>query len=190
MTIPLMILAVLSVIGGWVGIPGVFGGHNQFERFLDPVFNPSEILKSNEEIIPLHGGHTLEAQLAIISVLTAVLGLYIAYRFYFRKPGTAATLAERFPAAYKLLDHKYWVDEIYGRLIIAPLLAISRILLNGLVDGGIVQGSVSALAASTRGAGSLVRRVQSGNIRSYAGWLALGAAAVIAIVLFGYHGIK
>ena len=61
------------------------------------------------------------------------------------------------------------------------------VLLNGLVDGGMVQGSAWALTEGTGGLGWLVRRIQSGNIRSYAGWLALGAACVIVIVLFGHH---
>jgi NADH-quinone oxidoreductase subunit L len=185
MTIPLMILAVLAVIGGWVGIPYALGGHNDFEHFLDPVF-----------ALPNAGGavvvasHSLEIILAAVSLLTAALGFYIAYLFYFRRPGTAADIAKKYEPAYSLVEHKYWLDEIYGRLLITPLLAISRLLLNGLVDGGIVKGTASGLAASARGAGALVRRIQSGNIRSYAGWLALGAAAVIAIVLFGYHGIQ
>jgi NADH-quinone oxidoreductase subunit L len=183
MTLPLGILAILSVIGGWVGVPLAFGGHNEFEHFLEPVFSPSGHIAEHVT------SRAAEPILAVISVLTALLGLYLAYKFYVRKPGTAAALARRFAPVYSLLDHKYWVDEIYGRLIIAPLLAISRLVLNGLVDGGIVNGIPSGLAATTRGTGSIVRRMQSGNIRSYAGWLALGAAAVIAIVLFGYHGI-
>ena len=183
MTLPLGILAILSVIGGWVGVPLAFGGHNEFEHFLEPVFNPGAHVAEHVT------SRAAEPILAVISVLTALLGLYLAYAFYVRKPGTAAALAKRFAPVYSLLDHKYWVDEIYGRLIVTPLLAISRLVLNGLVDGGIVQGIPSGLAATTRGTGSIVRRIQSGNIRSYAGWLALGAAAVIAIVLFGYHGI-
>jgi NADH-quinone oxidoreductase subunit L len=183
MTLPLGILAVLSVIGGWVGVPLAFGGHNEFEHFLEPVFSPTGHIAEHVT------SRAAEPILAVVSVLTALFGLYLAYVFYVRKPGTAATLARRFAPVYSLLDHKYWVDEIYGRLIIAPLLAISRLVLNGLVDGGIVNGIPSGLAATTRGTGSIVRRMQSGNIRSYAGWLALGAAAVIAIVLFGYHGI-
>jgi NADH-quinone oxidoreductase subunit L len=178
MTLPLGILAILSVIGGWVGVPLAFGGHNEFEHFLEPVFNPGAHIAEHVT------SRAAEPILAVISVLTALLGLYLAYAFYVRKPGTAAALAKRFAPLYSLLDHKYWVDEIYGRLIITPLLAISRLVLNGLVDGGIVQGIPSGLAATTRGTGSIVRRIQSGNIRSYAGWLALGAAAVIAIVLF------
>jgi len=76
------------------------------------------------------------------------------------------------------------VDEIYGKAIVTPLLLVSRVVLNGLIDGGIVSGAGAGLAGSTRGLSFLVRRIQSGNIRSYAGWLAIGAAAVIAIALF------
>jgi NADH-quinone oxidoreductase subunit L len=178
MTLPLMILAVLSIIGGWVGVPLAFGGHNEFEHFLGPVFNPTEHVA--EHIAT----RSAEPILAAISVLTAFLGFFVAYVFYYRKPGTAATLAQKFKPIYSLLDHKYWVDEIYGLVIVAPLLMISRLFLGGLVEAGIVQGTSATLAGTTRGAGSIIRRMQSGNIRSYAGWLAIGAAAVIAIVLF------
>jgi NADH-quinone oxidoreductase subunit L len=185
MTLPLGILAILATIGGWVGVPLAFGGHNEIEHFLEPVF-----AAPGTHTIEHVSSRAAEPVLAIVSVLTAVAGFYFAYLFYCRKPGTAAALAKKYAPIYALLDHKYWVDEIYGRLILTPLLAFSRLILNGLIDGGIVNGIPSGAAATTRGAGSLVRRIQSGNIRSYAGWLALGAAAVIAIVLFGYHGIK
>jgi NADH-quinone oxidoreductase subunit L len=178
MTIPLILLAILSIVGGWVGVPLAFGGHNEFEHFLDPVFNPTT------HIVEHTATRNAEPILAAASVLTALLGLYFAWLFYYKKPGTAAALAERIKPVYSLLDHKYWVDEIYGRFIIAPLFIVSRYVLGGLIDTGIVQGSAAAAAGTTRGAGSIVRLMQSGNIRSYAGWLAFGAAAVIAIVLF------
>jgi len=178
MTIPLILLAILSIVGGWVGVPLAFGGHNEFEHFLDPVFNPTT------HIIEHTATRNAEPVLAAASVLTALLGLYFAWLLYYKKPGTAAAIAERIKPVYSLLDHKYWVDEIYGRFIVAPLFIVSRYVLGGLVDTGIVQGSAAAAAGTTRGAGSIVRRMQSGNIRSYAGWLAFGAAAVIAIVLF------
>ena len=181
MTLPLIILAILSLIGGWVGIPAALGGHNEFEHFLAPVFSAAA------EPVVATASHAVELTLAAVSLLTAALGFFVAYLFYYRKPGSAAALAKKFAPIYSLLDHKYWVDEIYGRMIIAPLLMFSRIFLNGFVDGGIVQGTSTGLAVSTRGSGCLVRRIQSGNIRSYAGWLAIGAAAVIAIVLFGHH---
>ncbi len=183
MTLPLMVLAILSIIGGWVGIPAALGGHNNFVTFLDPVFASASVPAVEA------ASHGLELTLAAVSLLTATLGIFVAWLFYYRRPGTAAGLAKKFAPVYSLLDHKYWVDEIYGRLLITPLLAFSRLILGGLVDAGIVQGTGSGLAATTRGGGWLVRRIQSGNIRSYAGWLAAGAAAVIAIVLFGHHGL-
>jgi NADH-quinone oxidoreductase subunit L len=181
MWVPLAILAVLSFIGGWVGVPLVLGGHNEIEHFLGPVFNPAEHVA---EHVSTRGA---EPVLALISVLAAAIGFYFAYLFYYKKPGTAASLAQRFKPLYNLLDHKYWVDEIYGRLIVSPVLMFSRIVLGGLVDGLIVQGTGATLAGGTRGLSWLTRRMQSGNIRSYAGWLALGAAVVIAIVLFIVH---
>jgi NADH-quinone oxidoreductase subunit L len=178
MTVPLMVLAVLSLIGGWVGIPAALGGHNEFAHFLDPVFVAAAAPAVEA------ASHSTEIALAVVSLLTAFLGIFVAWFCYCRKPGTAAALAKRYALVYSLLDHKYWVDEVYGRVVVAPLLGCSRILLSGFVDGGIVQGTGSGLAASTRGGGWLVRRMQSGNIRSYAGWLAIGAAAAIAIVIF------
>jgi NADH-quinone oxidoreductase subunit L len=181
MTLPLGILAVLSIVGGWVGVPLAFGGHNEFEHFLEPVFAPTE------HVVEHVTSRSAEPVLAALSVLTALIGLYLAYAFYYRKPGTAAALAERFKPVYSLLDHKYWVDEIYGAIIITPLLGTARVVLGGFVDKVLVQGFASMLAAITRGLSAIVRAVQSGNIRSYAGWLALGAAAAIALVLFGHH---
>jgi NADH-quinone oxidoreductase subunit L len=181
MLFPLVALAILSVIGGWVGIPAALGGHNEIGHFLDPVFaNPNAA-----EATVATAGHGLELTLAAVSLLTAALGFFIAYLFYYKKPGTAAALAQRAPTLYRLVDNKFYIDEIYGAVIIAPLLMFSRLFLSGIVDGGIVNGSGKAAGATTRGLGSLVRRVQSGNIRSYAGWLALGAAAVLLVMIFG-----
>jgi NADH-quinone oxidoreductase subunit L len=85
-----------------------------------------------------------------------------------------------------LLVHKYWIDQIYTGLIVAPLLFITRNVLWGVADRGVVDGGVGLAAYGVRGVGAVVQRVQSGNIRSYAGWLALGAAALLLITYFGY----
>jgi NADH-quinone oxidoreductase subunit L len=180
MTLPLMILALLSIIGGWVGVPEFLGGHDEIGAFLDPVFSVGTIQVT--EVV----SHGTEAALAGFSVLIALIGFFIAYALYYKKPGTAASYARRFPALYRLVENKFYVDEIYQAVIVTPLLVMSRLILGGLVDGGLVNGSGFAAGASARGLGSLVRRVQSGNIRSYAGWLALGAAAVIAVMIFGH----
>ncbi len=151
-----------------------------FEHFLAPVFITSATA-------PEPVSHGPELGLAFVSLAVAVLGFLVAWQFYFRKPGTAAALAQRFRPAYSLVAHKYWVDEIYGIVIVGPLLAVSRLFLGGIVDTGLVQGTGAGLAGGTRGLGWITRRMQSGNIRSYAGWLALGAAVLIAVVLFGVH---
>jgi NADH-quinone oxidoreductase subunit L len=191
MTLPLMILAILSLIGGWVGVPAALGGDNHFERFLAPVFaqgaaNLGVITSAGAPALPT-ASHATELILAAVSLLTVFLGFYFAFVLYYREPGSAAALiAPGKPAHgfYRLLDHKYWVDEIYGIFLVAPLLAVSRLFLGGLIEAGLIQGTGTGLAAGTRGLSFLTRRIQSGNIRSYAGWLAIGAAAVIAIVLF------
>ena len=180
MTIPLAILALLSFVGGWVGIPAAMWGHDEIGHFLDPVF----ISGTAAEATGAAASRGLELGLAAVSVLVALIGFYIAYVFYYKKPRTAAALAGRAPALYRLVENKFYIDEIYGFFIMV-LLMFSRFVLGGLIDKGIVSGSGAAAGATTQGLSSLVRRVQSGNIRSYAGWLALGAAAVLVVMIFG-----
>jgi NADH-quinone oxidoreductase subunit L len=179
MTVPLMILALLSFIGGWVGVPHAMWGHDEIGAFLEPVF-------SNGVPAAEATGRGLELGLATISVLVAAGGLFVAYLFYYKKPLTAASYAAKNPTLYRIVSNKFYVDEIYQAIIVTPLLVFSRLILGTLVDGGFINGSGYGAGAATRGLGSLVRRIQSGNIRSYAGWLALGAAAVIIVMIFGH----
>ncbi len=180
MLFPLVVLAILSVIGGWVGIPIAFGGSDEAEHFLQPIFN-----EGIAGTVSNAGSHALELTLAGVSIFTALLGLYLAYVCYYKKPRTAAALAARMPALYRLVENKFYIDEIYSAVIVMPVLMFTRLILAGLIDGGIVNGSGAAAGATASGLGALVRKVQSGNIRSYAGWLALGAAAVLVIMVFG-----
>jgi NADH-quinone oxidoreductase subunit L len=181
MLLPLCVLALLSVVGGWVGIPAALGGNNGIEHFLGPVFANG----AATEAAAATSGHGVELVLAVVSVLVAVAGFYIAYVFYYEKPGTAAALAERNRRAYNLVNHKYWVDEFYHNFLVTPLLMFTRGVLELVFERGVVNGSARASASATRGLAWLTRKQISGNIRSYAGWLALGAAAVMAVMLFG-----
>ena len=180
MLFPLVVLGILSVVGGWVGLPAAQGGHDQFAHFLDPVFSNGAV-----EAATTAGGHGLELGLAALSLLVVAIGFYFAFLFYYKKPGAAASYAARFPALYRLVLNKFYIDEIYGAFIVTPLLMFARLILGTLIDGGIVTGSGWAAAAIARGTGSVANRAQSGNIRSYAGWLALGAAAVLLVMIFG-----
>jgi NADH-quinone oxidoreductase subunit L len=181
MLLPLVILAILSVLGGFVGVPAAMFGHNEIEHFLAPIFAGGAATEATAST----AGHSLELLLALISVLTAALGFFIAYLCYFKRPGTADALARRDKAAYSLLAHKYWVDEIYTNFLVVPLLMFTRGFLELIFDRGIVNGSGRAAGMATRGFAWATRSQISGNIRSYAGWLALGAAAVLFVMVFG-----
>ncbi|AFL87875.1 NADH dehydrogenase subunit L [Terriglobus roseus DSM 18391] len=181
MLAPLVILAILSVVGGWVGIPQALGGSNHFEHFLDPVFALTTEAQNATNADQV--SHGLELGLAGVSVLVALIGFLAAYVFYYKKPGTLGAKATGNPV-YNLVANKYYVDELYEFAIITPIQIVSRVLFLGLVDTGIVNGSGSFATFLTRQAGEGTRRMQSGNIRSYAGWLAAGAAAVILLMTY------
>ncbi|MGA8043750.1 MAG: NADH-quinone oxidoreductase subunit L [Terracidiphilus sp.] len=164
---PLVLLGLLSVGGGWMGI-------EHFSNFLAPSVGPLHL----ESSVP-----HLELYLTGIAVLLALAGLLIADKYYRRSPDGPAKLAAAMPNAYKLLANKYFVDEIYGFAIVKPLLALSKYLLEWVVDVAILGGATWLLAGSAQFAGAILQRWQSGNLRSYAAWLALGAAAVLLFFL-------
>ena len=182
MLLPLAVLALLSVVGGWIGIPAALGGANHFEHFLDPVFAPSAI--TGPSLNADHEFFGLERLLAVVSVLTAVAGFALAYLFYVRKPGTASALARSTGPVYTLVTNKFYVDELYHAVFVVGLLAFTRTILRGF-DKLITDGFTRFAGWVAIDFGEATRRIQSGNIRSYAGWLALGAAAVMAIMIFG-----
>jgi NADH-quinone oxidoreductase subunit L len=212
MLTPLILLAVLAVAGGWIGIPRALGGGDQFAHFLDPVLKTGGVVymefgfdgaappappgyeqavarakaASTTQPPRPEGTEGQERMFSIISVAMAAIGWFFADLLYRRKPGLADQLVERVQGLYSLLVHKYWIDQIYTGLIVAPLLFVTRNLLWGVADRGVVDGGVGLAAYGVRGVGAVVQRVQSGNIRSYAGWLALGAAALLLITYFGY----
>ncbi len=177
MLIPLILLAILALAGGWIGIPHALWGGDQFAHFLDPVLNPPA---------QSAGSETQERLFSVISVVMAAIGWFFAYLLYCRKPGLADRLAQRIGGLYSLLLNKYWIDQIYEGVIVAPLLFLSKYLLWGAVDRGVVNGGGTLAAGSMRGLGALFQRVQSGNIRSYAGWLAIGAAVLLLISFLGF----
>ncbi len=179
---PLVILAILSVIGGWVGVPRSLGGTTRSSTSSIPSSRAVRRWVQRR----LRTSSALELALAVVSVLVALAGFYIAYLFYYKKPGMAAALAERHQAAFLTrCKNKYWVDEFYNNFLVLPLLMFTRGVLELLFERGVVNGSGRAAGLGTRGFAWFARKQISGNIRSYAGWLAIGAAAVLAVMIFG-----
>ena len=120
-------------------------------------------------------------------MLTALLGWFFADLMYRRKPQLADSAEQKAKPLYTLIWNKYWVDELYGAVIVRPVLAFSRNVLDLGIETGVVDGANTAMTATANGASACIRRMQSGNIRSYAGWLAAGAAAVLIVVLYLAH---
>ena len=178
MLTPLVILAALSIVGGWVGI-------ERFGNFLSPVTGP--IIDPALE----PGGKSLDITLSIVAVAIAAIGWFFARLYYGRKSERPGQIVAAMPGVYSLLVHKYWIDELYTNTVVKPLTLASRYILGWLGEGAIIRGSAWLLAGITTLLGELVRRWQSGNLRSYSAWLAAGAAVLlvfaIASALFGLH---
>ena len=103
---------------------------------------------------------------------------------YYRRPELHVRIHQRFRGAYNTLQHKYWVDEAYGAMFIRPLIGFSRAALWRGIDAGVIDGTLNGSAVAARELSDSVRHMQSGNIRSYAGWVAAGAACVLMYMLW------
>jgi NADH-quinone oxidoreductase subunit L len=172
MTVPLMILAFLSLTGGWFAFPALFGGKDYFTDFLSPVFGSGEIAGGE-------ASHSLELTLSGVAMLAATLGLIVAWRMYSKDVKRAPETG-----LHKVLYNKYYVDEIYQAVIVNPLVWISRNILWKAVDEGTIDGAVNGIAYGVREIGDGVRHAQSGNTRSYAVWVLVGAVVVFGIIFW------
>jgi NADH-quinone oxidoreductase subunit L len=173
MLVPLMILALLSVVGGLVGIG------DRFDHFLSPVFGTGVAEAAGEA-----ASSATEYMLMGISVSVALLGLALAYVLYVSKPHLPQKIAASLNGFYETVLHKYYVDEIYAALFVKPLIEGSTQILWQGVDRKIIDNTVNDAADGARRVSDEVRHMQSGNLRSYAGWIAAGAACVIAWMLW------
>ncbi|MGA2964878.1 MAG: NADH-quinone oxidoreductase subunit L [Terriglobales bacterium] len=177
MLAPLVILALLSVVGGFVG----YG--NRFEHFLAPVFQGTAAAVA-EEAAPEAAGRALEYLLMGVSISVAGLGWLLAYLLYSRRPQLPARIAASLGALYRAVANKYYIDELYAVLFIKPVVDGSTTILWHGVDQGAIDATVNNSADAARHVSDNVRHMQSGNLRSYAGWVAAGAAVVIAYMVW------
>jgi NADH-quinone oxidoreductase subunit L len=172
MTGPLMILAFLSLTGGWFALPALFGGKDYFAEFLSPVFGAAEAGGGE-------AAQSLEHILSVVAVVAATAGLLVAWRMYSKKVERGAS-----EGLHKLLYNKYYVDEIYAATVVRPLVWLSSNVLWKVVDAGMIDGAVNGVADGAAAVGDTVRHTQSGNTRSYAVWVVVGALVVLGIVFW------
>jgi NADH-quinone oxidoreductase subunit L len=185
---PLMVLAALSVVGGWLGVPKVLGDAlggmpNLFEGYLEPVFAYSTHYMSA-------GGHAgaeqsiaMEWGLMGVSVLIACGGIALAYALYIVAPAAPASFVARFPTLHRAVYNKWYVDEIYDFMIVNPFKAFSNFLWKGF-DVVIVDGIVNGVASVVLGFSSVLRHIQTGSVHNYAFSMALGVVVIVGCFLF------
>ena len=191
MTVPLTILAVLSVAGGWIGIPAVLGGSNLFEHWLAPVFHP--VAAAGAHGVAAAGAHgaesvahhpaALEIGLMALSVAIALCGIGLAYFLYRVRTGKPAEIAKKWPTLYDVVYHKYYIDEFYEWAVIRRIVTFS----NGLwemFDALFIDGIVNGAADLVRAAGDRVRRLQGGVVGGYAFSLLAGAVLLVGYILY------
>lgn len=183
MTIPLMVLGLLSVIGGWVGIPHVISeaiGHipNFWEHWLEPL-----ITKLPEAS---HAAHSVAEEWALmgVSVSLASISALAAFIMYTKKEGAADKVAKAFGPVYNFVDNKYYVDEAYFGGIINPLVSASRNLWQ-YVDVNVIDKATYKVTDLVRGGGSFVRSLQNGNMQQYAMYVVLGVVIALSYMLVG-----
>jgi NADH-quinone oxidoreductase subunit L len=184
MTVPLVILAILAAVGGFVGLPAVFGeGANKLQAFLSPIFLPiAERGEDAEHAL----SHATEWFLMGLSVAVAATGIALAWKWYAKEGGRVPErLAGSFPRTYALVAEKFRVDELYGAIVVRPFQALARFCWK-VIDVLIIDGVLNAGAFLVELVGDLLRFLQTGNVRNYALSFLLGVVALMLIVLGGF----
>jgi NADH-quinone oxidoreductase subunit L len=183
MTVPLIVLAILSVCGGWMAAPQLIGGVNHFQHFLAPVLTTGAEPATAAAESSSGGAEILQALLGA-PVIAGLLGFFLAWWFYIKSPETPRKLAVSLSGPYKLLSGKYFIDELYAAAIVRPLVWISDKVLWQVVDERAIDGTVNGVATVSRETGERLRRATTGNIRSYATWIVLGVVVFTSLLLW------
>lgn len=195
MAFALVILAVGSVLAGYVGVPHVLGGSNRIEEFLAPNLDvgaevgthadPAADARADADAAHASGDQTiLELTLMGVSTVVGLSGIGVAALFFLRNRRAADALAERFSGVRTLLENKYYVDEIYDAAFVRPTRILSERGLWKVVDVGAIDGLVNGVARAVGSLSFVLRRLQTGSVRTYAASLFLGAVMVLGYYLW------
>ena len=200
MALALVVLAIGSVLAGYVGVPHAMGGENRLGTWLQPAFEAHAVAGAvagdvtAEAPAPEGAGHGageagLEMTLMVVSSAIAFLGIGIAAFVWLRRPspgqaGIADQMATGFPGLHRLLLNKYYVDEVYDSALVQPIRIISEEGLWRGFDVRVIDGAVNGTASVVDGGASLLRRLQTGSVRTYAGSLFLGVVMILGYYLW------
>jgi NADH-quinone oxidoreductase subunit L len=171
MALALVVLAIGSVVAGWVS----WGG--RFEKFLDPSFGAALVAEPAAE-------GSLETTLMIVSVVVALVGIGIAFYFFLKNRAAADRLARSFSGVHRVLENKYYVDEIYDAGVVQPIEIVSKDGLWKGVDVAVIDRTVNGVGQFVSGTSEVLRLFQSGSVRTYAASIFLGAVLVLGYYLW------
>jgi NADH-quinone oxidoreductase subunit L len=184
MTMPLVVLAVLSAIGGFIGIPEIFSGEhgNLFHSWLAPVFKTAELKLMD------FGSHSHfeELLLMIISVVAALSAILYARFIYLKKPEVADKTVSKFKSAYNVLLNKYFLDEVYEASIVNPIVKGSENILWKIADNKIIDGFINGLAKLIDKISGSIKKIQTGIAQSYAFVMVLGILIALFWIIMSY----
>ena len=203
MAFALIVLALGSVLAGYVGVPHALGGENRLALWLTPAFDANPAAAMTQFTAPqapaapptpeaealaegeaAHDEAALELTLMAVSSLIALLGIGIAAYIWLKRRVIAANLARRFAPIYTLLLNKYYVDEIYDATVVHPTVNVSREALWRGFDVKVVDGAVNGAASIVAGGAWMLRRLQTGSVRAYAGSVIFGVVLILGYYLW------
>jgi NADH-quinone oxidoreductase subunit L len=183
MAIPLIVLAVLATVGGFVGLPDGWLWGNAFGRFLAPVFtHPVGLLGMRTFVTEVPASASLV--LSATALGAGLLGILLAWLLYIQSPAVPGRIEQNLRALYQLLWRKYYIDELYDHLVSRPLFWISLHLLNNGVDRDVIDGIVNGTGAAVEGSGEAARKLETGNVQNYAFVYLIGVVAVAGYYVY------
>ncbi len=175
MTIPLILLAIGAIGAGWVGIPPIFAEHgDRIGEFLAPVLGHPVA----------EGSHTAEILVMSLSVIVSITGIITAYIMYVKKTDLPQRVGSYLRPAYNLLYNKYWIDELYHKTIVSPVLKACERIFLGFFDSTLIEGVVNGLPGLIGSFSQRLRKIQTGLLSSYGLIMVLGALVLIWVVIF------
>jgi NADH-quinone oxidoreductase subunit L len=190
MAIALVVLAIGSLLAGFVGVPHALGGHNQIEAFLEPSFTAigahagADLAAQAAAPAEAHAETSTELGLMLLSTMVAISGIFVATLFFLKRPERADRVATQFAGAHRVLLNKYYVDELYNAVIVQPIKKVSSGLLWRGVDAGVIDGTVNAVGLVVRGWSAVLRRLQTGSVRAYAMSFFMGVVTILGYYLW------
>jgi NADH-quinone oxidoreductase subunit L len=186
MAFVLIVLAIGSVLAGYVGVPHALGGGNRLAAWLEPSFQASPAAAGALPEAPVQaetaGQAGLELTLMAVSSAIALAGIGLAVFVWLKRREIADAMAARFAGLYRLLLNKYYVDEVYDAAIVQPIKVVSEEGLWRRIDIRVIDGAVNGTATVVDAGAWLMRRLQTGSVRAYAGSLFLGV-----VLILGYY---